>query len=59
MITTLNTDDFSDRYRLVPGYCPNRVCNCIGLCLPIRVMKDDTRTDDEIRADNRRSRGWS
>ncbi len=46
--------DWSKNLRMVPRTCPNALknrvtpCNCIGLCHPIFVHKDDPRTDEEI-----------
>lgn len=50
-------------YRWVPGRCPNagNACNCPGWCHPIRVRRDDPRSDEQIRQDTReiRVKGWS
>lgn len=46
------------KYRMVQGECPNvgHPCNCPGYCQPIYVLKDDPRTDEQIRRDNIRDR---
>ena len=46
------------KYRMVQGECPNvgHPCNCPGYCQPIYVLKDDLRTDEQIRRDNIRDR---
>lgn len=50
--------DHNSKYRMVQGECPNvgHPCNCPGYCQPIYVLKDDPRTDEQIRRDNIRDR---
>ena len=42
------------KYRMVQGECPNvgHPCNCPGYCQPIYVLKDDPRTDEQIRRES-------
>lgn len=50
--------DHNPKYRMVQGECPNvgHPCNCPGYCQPIYVLKDDKRTDEQIRRDSIRDR---
>lgn len=49
----MHTTDFFKNRRAVQRTCPNagNACNCIGVCQPIWVDKDDPRTDEEIRVE--------